>query len=204
MEAGSMEPVWFYFDFASPYGYLAARRVDAIAARHGRVVAWRAFLVGAAVKVTGSASLFEQPLRGDYTISDMQRFARLLEVPLRVPPKLPVHSLAASRAYYWVFDQDPALAKAFANAVFDAIWGEGRDLSSADAVAEVAVSQGIDGPALLAAIATAPVKDRLREEVTAAIARGVFGSPFFLVDGEGFWGMDRLDQVDCWLETGGW
>jgi len=204
MKAGSMEPVWFYFDFASPYGYLAAKRVDAIAARHGRVVAWRAFLVGAAMKVTGSASLFEQPLRGDYTVHDMQRFARLQEVPLRAPAKLPVHSLVASRAYYWLFDQDPVLAKAFANAVFDAIWGEGRDLSSAQAVAEVAASEGIDSPALLAAIATAPVKGRLREEVTAAIAKGVFGSPFFLVDGEGFWGMDRLDQVDRWLETGGW
>lgn len=199
-----MDPVGFYFDFGSPYGYLASKRIDGTAKRHGREVAWHAFLVGAAVKITGSASLFEQPLRGDYTIHDMHRFARLQGVPLKAPATLPVHSLAASRAYYWLFDQDAALAKAFANAVFDAIWGEGRDLSSPEAVAEVAASQGVDAKALLAAISSQPVKDRLREAIEAAMAKGVFGSPYFLVDGEGFWGVDRLDQVERWLETGSW
>lgn len=199
-----MDPIWFYFDFGSPYGYFASKRIDALAARYGRRVIWRAFLVGAAIKVTGSPSLFEQPLRGDYTIRDMQRFAKFLGLPLKLPPKLPVHSLAASRAYYWFLDQDPDLAKTFANAVYDAQWGEGRDLASADAVAELAASHGMDGPGLLAGIQTKAVKDRLREEVEAALAKGVFGSPFFLVDGEGFWGMDRLDQVERWLETGGW
>ena len=198
------DPIFFYFDFGSPYGYLASKRIDALAARHGREIRWRAFLVGAAVKLTGIQSIFEQPMRGPYTVHDMQRFARLQGLPLKVPPVLPMHSLAASRAYYWLFDQDPALAKSFAIAVFEAEWAEGRDLSSIKVVAEAATPLGIDAEALLAAVQDPAVKDRLHEEVEAAIAKGVFGSPFFLIDGEGFWGADRIDQVDRWLERGGW
>ncbi|MEQ9042661.1 MAG: 2-hydroxychromene-2-carboxylate isomerase [Alphaproteobacteria bacterium] len=198
------DPVLFYFDFGSPYGYLASKRIDALAARHGREVAWRAFLVGAAVKLTGMRSIFEQPLRGPYTVHDAERFARLEGVTLKLPPVLPMHSLAASRAYYWLFDRDPALAKSFAIAIFEKEWGEGLDLSSAGAVAEAAAPLGIKPEDLLAAVGDLAVKDRLREEVEAAIAKGVFGSPFFIVDGEGFWGADRLDQVDRWLERGGW
>ncbi|MEW5703099.1 MAG: 2-hydroxychromene-2-carboxylate isomerase [Pseudomonadota bacterium] len=199
-----MAPVFFYFDFGSPYGYLASKQIDAIAARHGRTVAWRAFLVGAAAKLAGVPSIFDQPLRGPYMVHDMQRFARLLGVPLKIPPVLPMRSLTASRAYYWLFDRDEALAKSFATAVFDAEWGEGRDLSFEAEVAAVAATLGIEAPALLAAVHAPPVKERLRQEVEEAMAKGVFGSPFFLVDGEGFWGVDRLDQVERWLEKGGW
>ena len=152
------DPIFFYFDFGSPYGYLASKRIDALAARHGREVRWRAFLVGAAVKLTGIQSIFEQPMRGPYTVHDMQRFARLQGLPLKVPPVLPMHSLAASRAYYWLFDQDPALAKSFAIAVFEAEWAEGRDLSSIKVVAEAATPLGIDAEALLAAVQDPAVK----------------------------------------------
>lgn len=198
------DPIFFYFDFGSPYGYLASKRIDVVATRHDREVEWRAFLVGAAVKITGMPPFFDQPLRGDYMLHDMQRFARLEGVPLKLPPALPMHTLAASRAYYWLFDRDPVLAKSFAVAVFDAEWGEGRDLSTAEAVAELVTPLGLDRNALLTAIQSPAVKDRLREEFEAAIAKGVFGSPFFLVDGEGFWGADRIDQIDRWLELGGW
>jgi 2-hydroxychromene-2-carboxylate isomerase len=83
-------------------------------------------------------------------------------------------------------------------------WGEGRDLGAPEAVAEVAAGLGIARDALLAAVADQRIKDRLREQTQAAIARGVFGSPFIFVDGEPFWGADRLQQVEAWLETDGW
>jgi len=88
--------------------------------------------------------------------------------------------------------------------VFHAAFGEGRAVTSAELVAALAEPIGVDRAELLAALADPAVKQRLRAETDAAIARGAFGSPFVVVDGEPFWGSDRLDQVDRWLATGGW
>src|SRR5262249_3981008 len=98
-------PIDFYFDFSSPYGYLPSTQIDALAARHGRSVAWRPFLLGAAFKLTGQRALTEQPLRGDYARRDFARSARLLKLPFILPQPFPFFALAASRAFYWL--QDP-------------------------------------------------------------------------------------------------
>jgi 2-hydroxychromene-2-carboxylate isomerase len=192
-------PVDFYFEFASPYGYLASTQIDAIAARHGRTVAWHPIMLGAAFKETGAKPLTQTPLKGPYLLHDVPRFARLLGVPLTLPPVMPMNSLASSRACLWLEETDPATAKRLAQALLRAHWGEGRDLSAPEAVAEVAAGLGIDRASLLAAVADQRVKDRLKAQTQAAIERGVFGSPFVFVDDEPFWGADRLDQVDTWL-----
>ncbi len=197
-------PIDFYFEFASPYGYLASLRIDAIAAAHGREVTWRPIMLGAALKLTGSQPNVNAPLKGDYLRRDVPRFARLLDAPLVFPPVMPMNSLAASRAYWWLFEQDEDLAKGLAQALFHAHWGEGRDLSAPEAVAEIAGTFGIDRADLLAAVQDPAVKARLKEETDRSIARVVFGSPFVFVDDEPFWGADRLDQVERWLAAGGW
>src|SRR5262245_46379220 len=197
-------PLEFYFEFASPYGYLASTQVDALAERYGRTVAWRPIMLGPAFKETGARPLTQTPLKGPYLLHDVPRFARLLGVPLTLPRVMPMNSLAASRAYVWIDDDSPDKAKGLAKALLHAHWGEGRDLSAPDAVAEIAAGIGIDRPALLAAVADQRIKDRLKERTQAAIERGVFGSPFIFVDGEPFWGADRLPQVEAWLGKGGW
>lgn len=197
-------PLDFYFDFASPYGYLASTRIDALAARYGRSVTWRPILLGAVFKVTGMTPNVMQPLRGDYLRHDVVRFARLLGVPIAFSPVLPMNALAASRAYYWLLDAEPEQARALARAVYEAQWAQGRDMGAVEAVAEVAAGLGIAPEALRAAVQDPAVKERLRAETDQAIARGVFGSPFIFVDGEPFWGADRLDQIERWLEQGGW
>lgn len=190
----------FYFDFSSPYGYLASTRIDELAARHGRSVAWRPFLLGVAFKLTGQRALIEQPIRGPYHERDFARSARLLGVPFVRPAKFPFFGLAASRAFYWL--DDGGQAKALAKAVYAAAFGEGRDVTPVSTVAEIARPLGIEG--LEQGVESPETKARLREATDEAIARGVFGSPFFVVDGEPFWGHDRLGQVEQWLETGGW
>jgi 2-hydroxychromene-2-carboxylate isomerase len=198
------EPIDFYFEFASPYGYLASTQIDAIAERHDRAVAWHPIMLGVAFKETGAKPLTQTPLKGPYLLHDVPRFARLLGVPLTLPPVMPMNSLAASRACLWLEEEDPARAKRLAQTLLHAHWGEGRDLSAAEAVAEVAAGLAIDCGALLAGIADQRIKDRLRAQTEAAIARGVFGSPFIFVDGEPFWGADRLPQIEAWLSKGGW
>jgi 2-hydroxychromene-2-carboxylate isomerase len=196
----SSAPIEFYFDFSSPYGYLASTQIDKLASRYGRAVAWRPFLLGAAFKVTGQRALTEQPLRGPYAERDFARSARLLDVPYRMPAKFPFFALAASRAFYWLDGNDSA--RALAKAVYSAAFGEGRDVTPVAVVAELAKPLGIDG--VEQGVELPQTKARLREATDEAIARGIFGSPFVIVDGEPFWGHDRLDQIDRWLATGGW
>jgi 2-hydroxychromene-2-carboxylate isomerase len=193
-------PIDFYFDFSSPYGYLASTRIDDLAARHGREVAWRPFLLGAAFKLTGQRALVEQPLRGPYAQRDFLRSARLLGIPFRLPERFPFFGLAASRACYWI--EDAAKSRALAKAVYHAAFGEGRDVTPVAVVDELARGLGVSG--VEQGIELPGTKSRLREATDQALAKGVFGSPFFIVDGEPFWGHDRLDQLERWLETGGW
>lgn len=193
----------FYFDFSSPYGYLAATKVDALAARHGRTVAWRPMLLGVAFKTTGGQPLPMVPLKGDYSRHDFIRSARFHGIPYRQPTTFPISGVTPTRAFYWQQGSDPAKAVALAQALLKAYFTEDVNISSVDGVLAVAATLGIDADALTAGINDPAIKDRTRAEVEAAIARGVFGSPFMVVDGEPFWGMDRLDQMERWLATGG-
>lgn len=189
----------FWFDFSSPYGYLAAQRIDALADHHRSTVIWRPFLLGALFKLTGGSPLLDQPLKGDYARHDLARSARTLDVPFTLPEPFPFSGVAASRAFYWLEQQDPAQAIAFGQHAYRAIFGEGRDLSKAPAVIDLLVETGQDRSAAEAGLADPAVKARLRSEVEAAIARGIFGSPIFIVGDELFWGFDRLPDIDALL-----
>jgi 2-hydroxychromene-2-carboxylate isomerase len=198
------DPIDFYFDFSSPYGYFAATKVDALATQHGRNVNWRPILLGAIFKISGQQPLTTIPLKGSYAQHDMLRSARWLGVPFKIPGKFPINTIAPCRAFYWVYDQDAALAKKFALALYHAYFAEDRDISSPEVTGNVAAKLGIDKNALAAALNDAAVKERTRSEVDAAIERGVFGSPYIVIDGEPFWGVDRLDQMEAWLSKGKW
>ena len=198
------DPIEFYFDFSSPYGYLASERIDAIAARHGRDVTWRPYLMGVAMKVSGSSPVVNRPMLGEYSRRDMQRSARRLQVPFRFPEPFPIATIAACRAVYWMERADADGAKPLAKALYRAYFVDGRNISEPGVVADVAVESGADRDLLLAGIQEPAIKDRLKEVTNDAVERGIFGSPFFMVGDEPFWGHDRMDEVDRWLETGGW
>lgn len=193
----------FYFEFASPYGYLASVEIDDLAAKYGREVNWRPFMLGAVFKITNSAPNMTIPMKGDYLYRDIERCAKLMGIPLTNPDVSPMNSLAAMRAFYWLLEETPSKAVEFAKAVYKAHWGEGRDLSLVEAVAETAGAIGIDSAALSAATQDPAIKNRLRDETQLAIERGAFGSPFFFVDGEAYWGHDRLGQIEHQLQHGG-
>jgi len=196
-------PIDFYFDFSSPYGYLAATRIEAVAAKHGRSVAWRPILLGVAFKTTGGQPLPMVPLKGDYSKRDFVRSARFHGIAYRQPAQFPISGVTPTRAFYWLNQSDPAKAAALAKALLTAYFTEDINVSTMDGVVAVAQRLGLDADALVAGVNDQAVKDRTRVEVEAAIAKGVFGSPFFIIDSEPFWGMDRFDQIEKWLATGG-
>lgn len=197
------EAIDFYFDFSSPYSYLAAEKIDALAERFGRQVNWRPILLGVVFQQLGTQSLVKQPGQGDYAPRDMARSARFLGIPFRMPSRFPLPTQAAARAYYWLEGQDPALARRFAHAVFRAFYVDDRDISAPAEVLAIATDLGIARAALEAALASPEVKERLKRETEAAVDQGLFGAPWVVVDGEAFWGADRLAQIEKWLETGG-
>jgi len=197
------DPVEFYFDFSSPYGYLAATRISQLAGKYGRGVAWKPILLGAVFKVTGSGPLPSLPLKGPYSKRDMERSARFLAVPFKLPDPFPVSTQAPARAIYWLEQKAPGRIEACVLALYRAYFVDGRDISSPDTTADVLASLGLDRAEALAAIGEPAIKERLRSATQTAIERGVFGSPYIFVDGEPFWGSDRLDQVERWLKSGG-
>ncbi|MEX0960640.1 MAG: 2-hydroxychromene-2-carboxylate isomerase [Burkholderiales bacterium] len=198
------EPIEFYFDFSSTYGYLGATKISALAAKHGRKVAWKPILLGVVFKATGAAPLPSVPLKGDYSKRDVERVARLWGVPFRIPTKFPIAGQAPSRIVSWLGQTDPGKQEAAVLALYRAFFVDGLDISSPEVAADVVTSVGIDRDAALAATQDAEVKDRFKNEVEAALKKGVCGSPFVIVDGEPFWGTDRFDHVSRWLATGGW
>jgi len=196
-------PIDFHFDFSSPYGYLAAELIEALAAKHGRTVAWHPLLLGVIFKTTGGAPLTEVPMKGAYSMHDFARSARYHGVPYRMPSRFPIPAQTPSRIVLALRDRDPALAARVAKALYRAYFVDDKDIADPDVAAAVAGAAGADAAAARAAVDDPAVKEALKREVAQAIDAGVFGSPYFFVDGEPFWGVDRLPQIDRWLASGG-
>lgn len=195
-------PIDFYFDFTSPYSYLASERIEAIAERHGRTVAFRPTLLGAVFRISGQRPLTEIPIKGDYSRRDFERSARFLGIEFRLPEPFPVSTVQAARACLVLQGEEPGLAPAFIHAVFRAYFVHGRSISEPEVVRSTLAEVGADADSVLAATARPDVKDALKAAVERSIARGVFGAPFIIVDDEPFWGSDRLPHVERWLAEG--
>jgi 2-hydroxychromene-2-carboxylate isomerase len=185
------EPIEFYFDFSSPYGFLAAMQIDLLPGP----ATWKPFLLGVAYKAFGQSPL-EHPLKRDYVIKiDAPRMARRIGLELKVPAGFPEHALPPSRIFYWIESRDPAKAVAFAKVAYRKYWLEGRATSDNEVAADAASSIGLDRGAALAGMQGPDIKNRLMHQNEEAIRRGVFGSPCFLLDGEPFWGSDRMEVI---------
>jgi len=197
-------PLDFWFDFSSPYGYLMSERIDAVAARYGRRVRWHPVLLGVIFQATGSQPLVAgHDAKARYALRDFHRSARFMGISFRQPSRFPLPTQTAARAYYWLHDRDCGLARQFARAVFRALFVADRDISAPAAVLDLAAAIGVERQALAEALQAPELKARLKEACEAALAAGVFGSPHVLIDGEPFFGADRLPQIEHWLETGG-
>lgn len=190
----------FYFDFSSPYSYIASEWVDAVAARHGRAVNWHAILLGATFQAAELKSPVAHPLKREYSIRDFARSARFAGVPMQMPGKFPIPTQNAARIFWWLHDtQSPERAVAWAHTGLRAYFTRGIDLSDVAALGALATEAGLDAAAAQAAYTDLLWKERLKRENDAAIAAGIFGAPFFIVDGEPFWGNDRRAQIEQWL-----
>lgn len=190
----------FYFDFSSPYGYFASTRIDELAQQYGRIVAWHPILLGVVFKTTGAAPLPLVPLKGEYSWLDFERTARHHGIAYRRPTNFPLPTQQAARAMLWIQNHHGNdLATKFAKAAYRALFVDDVNIAEPAELVKLAGPLGIDPHAMDAGAASAEIKDQLKAEMSVAIAKGVFGSPFVVVDGEPFWGFDRFDQIEARL-----
>jgi len=155
--------------------------------------------------VMGLKPLMDTPLKGAYTGRDVLRHAREHGLPMKRQPTDPVmNPLPCARAFAWVKQHHPEHAAALAHAIYGAYWGEGQDLSTPESLRKLALPAGLPADTVADAAAGDEAATLLRAMVDASLKAGVFGSPTVVVDGEPFWGVDKLDQAERWLARGGW
>jgi len=193
----------FWFDFSSPYSYVANEWVDALAARHGRTVRRHAILLGVTFAAAELKSPVAYPIKREYSLRDFARSARYEGVPYEQPQAFPIATHNAARVFWWLHDsRGPAEAAQWARSAFRAYFTRGVALNDPAALKALAGESGLDVDAAEAAWNDAVWKDRLKRANEQAIASGVFGAPFFMVDGEPFWGNDRKPQIERVLVNG--
>jgi 2-hydroxychromene-2-carboxylate isomerase len=196
-------PVDFWFDFSSPYAYIASEWIDALAARHGRSVRWHAILLGVTFQAAELRSPVAYPLKRDYVLRDFVRSARFEGVPFVQPTRFPLSTQNAARLFWQLSASDPDRGKHWARCALRAYFTRGIDLSDPTALAALADDFGVPAAQAQAIWSDPHWKDMLKRENDAAVAAGVFGAPYFIIDGEPFWGNDRKAQIACRLAQAG-
>jgi len=192
----------FFFDCSSPWTYLAFTRIHGVVKRTGAEIVWRPILVGGVFNAVNK-DIYERranpdPRKSAYYDKDLRDWARLAGIEIGKPPVFPVRAVAAMRCVI-AADELGALVP-FSRAVFEAYWGGLEDIGQPDVLKRIAKSVNLDGDRLLARSEEPEIKDRLRANTEALIARGGFGSPTMFVDGSDmYFGNDRLPLVEAAL-----
>jgi 2-hydroxychromene-2-carboxylate isomerase len=193
--------VEFYFDVGSPAAYLAWMQMPRLCAGARAQLDYKPMLLGGIFQATGNQSPMMIPAKGRYMMTDLERFARQAGIPFAHNPFFPINTLTLMRGATGLHVREPARMAPYVDAMYRAIWVDGKNMNDPAVVGGVLQAAGFDPTALLALASDPEVKDRLKAVTQEAVARGVFGAPTFFVDGQMYWGQDRLDFVKQALET---
>jgi 2-hydroxychromene-2-carboxylate isomerase len=191
-----MKTVEFWFDVGSPAAYLAWHRLPKIAQRAGATIDYRPMLLGGVFQSTSNQSPMMVPAKGKWMQHDLARFAKREGTAFRHNPHFPINTLTLMRGAVGLQMREPGRMNAYVDAVYRAIWADGKNMNDLPTVAGVLKGAGFDPEALLALTSDPEVKERLKAVTAEAVQRGVFGAPTFFVGGEMYWGQDRLDWVE--------
>jgi 2-hydroxychromene-2-carboxylate isomerase len=195
-----MRTIEFFFDYGSPTAYLAYTQLPGIAQRTGATIVYRPMLLGGVFKATGNHSPATIPAKGAWMNKDLSRFAARYGVPFAHNPYFPINTLNLMRGAIAADSQRRLVP--YSDAIYRAMWADKRNMEDPIVIGGVLRDAGFDPTAMMAAIGTAEVKDRLRLNTEEAVARGVFGAPTCFVGDAMFFGQDRLDFVEEELRKG--
>ncbi len=190
----------FYFDFGSPTAYLAHKRLQQLADEYGLEINYQPILLVGLFKATGNTSPVAIPAKGQYMLGhDLPRFAKRYGVALNFNPHFPINTLNLMRGA--LAAQRMGCFEPYLNAVYDAVWVDGKNMGEPEVVAEVLTAAGLDAEGLMALSQDPEVKAELVSNTEAAVERGAFGAPTMFIGDEMFFGQDRLDFVEERLEA---
>lgn len=187
--------VEFLFDLGSPATYLAYTQLPKICEQTDSQLIYVPILLGGVFKATGNATPAAIPAKGRYMFQDLARYANRYGVPLKFNPHFPINTLMLMRAVIGMQMRHPERFAAFIDCLFKALWVDGRSLDEPATVATVLTQNGFDPNEVLALTADEEVKAALKDNTEKAVQRGVFGAPSMFVDGQLFFGQDRLEFV---------
>jgi 2-hydroxychromene-2-carboxylate isomerase len=190
--------VEFYYDFSSPYTYIASKRIEKICEENGAELEWKPILLGGLFNDTGVKPAKEIENKFAYIKLDTKDSAKRYGVEFHFPEVFPLNSVKTMRGAFAAAEKGKLTE--YNHQMFRLYWTEGRDLSKDDELREAVAGIGIDPDWFMARISEQEIKDRLREETSKAAARGAFGAPTIFIGEKMFWGNDRLDFVDRYLK----
>ena len=191
-----MKSVEFYFDLGSPYSYLAYYRLLQMAERQEIQIVYKPILLGGVFKATGNRSPIEIPVKGAYSILDMQRWAEYYQIPMQMNPHFPMNTLTLMRILTGVQLLHLEKFEQVLKLLFDAMFGTPQNLNELTVLAEVLKPSGFSVEDIMSMVQSDVVKQKLITETEQAILRGIFGAPTFFVGDEMYWGQDRLHFVE--------
>ena len=200
----------FFYDLACPYSYLAATQLAQLAARTGANLHFRPMVLGRVQAEEHESAGDSEPRRPSprlsaarlrYLQTDLTRWARRLRVPFHFPSRYPTNTIQALRLCVQAQERSEALHQALALRLFRAYWAQDEDLLDQQVLARALVDVGLSPEDLLAGCTRLEVREALRAQTEAAVERGIFGAPTFIVGDELFYGSDRLDFVEAALQS---
>jgi 2-hydroxychromene-2-carboxylate isomerase len=193
----------FWFEFASTYSYPAAMRIGPLAQAAGVTVRWQPFLLGPIFKAQGwdnsPFNLYEA--KGRYMWRDLERICADLDLPFRKPDIFPQSGLVAARVA--LVGLEEGWGEKFIPAVYRAQFAEGRPIADPAVIRDILVAMAIDPKSVFERTQSDAIKTRLRQQTEEAQRLGIFGAPAVTVNGELFWGNDRLEQAIAWAKRNG-
>ena len=189
----------FYYDYGSPAAYLAWTQIFDLADKHGAKVVRKPALLGGIFKNTGNSAPANVPAKGKYLFKDIRRFSKRYGVPFQFNENFPINTIYLMRGA--LHARREGFLPEYDKTCFEAVWVNNKNMNDPAVVTQVMIDAGFDAAAIGAAMQELSIKKELFEVTDEAVAAGLFGMPTFIIDGEMFWGQDRLDFVEEMIQA---
>jgi 2-hydroxychromene-2-carboxylate isomerase len=195
-----MPKIEFWYDFVSPYTYLAAARLRREQPFASADIDWCPLFLGGVMQLSGNRPPAEIPNKCAFLFKDLQRLARYYGIDFRWPSAFPILTLLSMRAALVVKRDHAELYPAYCDAMFRGYWAEDRNIADPETWRGIVSDVGLDAEALHRQTEDPAVKALLKDETARAVDRGVFGAPSFFVEEELYWGVDRMFLLEAEMQ----